>query len=114
MLLTFSYLRIGDEFSIYEYVFILLISFLSNLFSAISGGGAGLIQLPALIISGVPYFQALASHKVATVALGIGGSIRNHKSLKNDQHILFNILAFGTPGVVIGSSLVKLISEEFL
>jgi len=40
-----------------------LISFFSNTFSAISGGGAGLLQLPALILSGVPYYQALASHK---------------------------------------------------
>ena len=53
---------------------IFLISFFSNTFSAISGGGAGLLQLPALILYGVPYYQALASHKFATVAMGIGGS----------------------------------------
>ena len=57
-----------------EYFLIFLISFFSNTFSAISGGGAGLIQLPALILSGIPYYQALATHKFATVALGIGGS----------------------------------------
>ena len=58
--------------SIYKIVFIFLISFFSNMFSAISGGGAGLLQLPALILFGMPYYQALASHKLATVALGIG------------------------------------------
>ena len=57
------------DHSIYESISILLISFFSNTFSAISGGGAGLIQLPALILSGIPYYQALASHKLATVAL---------------------------------------------
>ena len=88
-----------------EYFSIFIISLFSNTFSAISGGGAGLIQLPALILSGIPYYQALATHKFATVALGIGGSIRNYKSLKNDYYILWQILFFGIPGVVFGESL---------
>ena len=58
------------DYSFIESISIFLISFFSNTFSAISGGGAGLLQLPALILSGVPYYQALASHKLATVALG--------------------------------------------
>ena len=74
---------------------IFFISFFSNTFSAISGGGAGLVQLPALILSGVPYFQALASHKLATVALGIGGSLRNYKSLGNDISVAWQILIYG-------------------
>tara|TARA_B100001989_G_scaffold226223_1_gene181716 strand:- start:1523 stop:2338 length:816 start_codon:yes stop_codon:yes gene_type:complete len=93
---------------------IFLISFISNTFSAISGGGAGLLQLPALILSGIPYSQALASHKLATVALGIGGSLRNYKSCKNDLNILWQILFFGLPGVVFGASIVEFISEEIL
>ena len=64
----------SSDHSLFKSIYILLISFFSNTFSAISGGGAGLLQLPALILSGVPYYQALASHKLATVALGIGGS----------------------------------------
>ena len=56
--------------------YIFLISFFSNTFSAISGGGAGLLQLPALILSGLPYYQALASHKLSTVALGMGGVLK--------------------------------------
>ena len=63
--------------TIFQSISIFFISFFSNTFSAISGGRAGLLQLPALILSGVPYSQALASHKLATVALGIGGSLRN-------------------------------------
>ena len=81
--------------------YIFLISFFSNTFSAISGGGAGLLQLPALILSGVPYYQALASHKFATVALGIGGSLRNYKSLGNDISVAWQILIFGLPGVIL-------------
>ena len=100
--------------SIYKSITIFLISFFSNTFSAISGGGAGLVQLPALILSGVPYYQALASHKLATVALGIGGSLRNYKSLRNDIYIALQILIFGLPGVIFGASLVEFISEQYL
>ena len=78
MLATSMFLQITTDFYFYNNFVIFIISFISNTFSAISGGGAGLIQLPALILSGIPYYQALATHKVATVALGIGGSIRNY------------------------------------
>ena len=84
------------------------------MFSAIAGGGAGLLQLPALILLGVPYPQALASHKLATVALGLGGSLRNYKSLKNDFYIAWQILIFGLPGVIYGASIVEFISEKYL
>ena len=102
------------DYSLYKSISIFLISFSSNTFSAISGGGAGLLQLPALILSGVPYYQALASHKFATVALGIGGSLRNYKSLKNDIDIALQILIFGLPGVIFGTSIVESISEKYL
>ena len=60
------------------------------------------------------YYQALASHKLATVALGIGGSLRNYKSLGNDINIALQILIFGLPGVIFGSSIVEFISERYL
>jgi len=84
MLYLLTILLGSFDHSLFKSFNIFLISFFSNTFSAISGGGAGLLQLPALILSGMPYYQALASHKFATVALGIGGSLRNYKSLKND------------------------------
>ena len=102
------------NFSFYKSISIFLISFFSNTFSAVSGGGAGLLQLPALILSGVPYYQALASHKLATVALGLGGSLRNYKSLKNDIYIAWQIIFFGSPGVIFGAFIVKYISEQYL
>ncbi len=102
------------DHSLYKNAYIFLISFFSNTFSAISGGGAGLLQLPALILSGIPYYQALASHKLATVALGIGGSLRNFKSLRNDIYVSWQILIFGLPGVIFGASIVQYISEHYL
>ena len=104
----------SQDHSIHKSITIFLISFFSNTFSAISGGGAGLFQLPALILSGVPYYQALASHKLATVSLGIGGSLRNYKSLRKDIYIAVQILIFGLPGVIFGASLVEFISEQYL
>ena len=102
------------NYSFIESISIFLISLFSNTFSAISGGGAGLLQLPALILSGVPYYQALASHKLATVALGLGGSLRNYKTLKNDICIAWQILMFGLPGVIFGASIVEFILEQYL
>ena len=49
MLITFLCLTIDSDFYFYNKALIFLISFLSNTFSAISGGGAGLIQLLSLI-----------------------------------------------------------------
>lgn len=114
MLITFLNQQINIDFHLNKNILIFLISFISNTFSGISGGGAGLIQLPALMLSGIPYYQALATHKVATVALGLGGSIRNFKSLRKDIYVLWQILFFGTPGVILGSSIVRFISDKYL
>ena len=102
------------DFPLNKSILIFLISFSSNTFSAVSGGGAGLVQLPALILSGVPYYQALASHKLSTVALGLGGSLRNYKSLKNDINVAWQILIFGLPGVIFGAYIIEFISEKYL
>ena len=107
-------LQINNNFSYLEYLFIFVTSFCSNFFSAIAGGGAGLIQLPSLILFGLPYFKALASHKLATVALGLGGTCRNYKVIKKDLFIVLALLIFGIPGVLIGTVLVNFLSEDYL
>jgi len=114
MLYLLTILLGNFDHSFFKSIYIYLISFFSNTFSAISGGGAGLLQLPALILFGAPYYQALASHKLATVALGIGGSLRNYKSLGNDISVAWQILIFGLPGVILGSFIVEFISEKYL
>ena len=114
MIYLFTSLINSVDHSLHKIIYIFLISFFSNTFSAFSGGGAGLLQLPALILSGIPYYQALSSHKLATVALGLGGSLRNYKSLRNDIGIARQILIFGLPGVILGTSIVKYILEQYL
>jgi len=83
-----------------------LISFVANLFSAFAGGGAGLIQLPALLFLGLPFGVALATHKVASVALGVGATVRHAREHTLEPVFVLFVLAAGLPGVVIGASLI--------
>jgi len=83
-----------------------LISLLANLLSAFSGGGAGLIQLPALIFLGLPFVIALATHKVASVALGIGATVRHLSEGGLEKRLSLFILMTGLPGVVVGANLI--------
>ena len=106
--------NVNQDLTILNQFIIFIISYLSNIFSSISGGGAGLIQLPALILFGIPYYKALAAHKIATVALGIGGSIRNYKNLEKNYLIIIQLIVFGLPGVILGTFFVTLISDKYL
>ena len=89
-----------------------VISLVANLFSAFSGGGAGLIQLPVLIFLGLPFALALATHKVASVALGIGATIRHLREGRLERHLVLTILAWGLPGVVLGANVILGVPER--
>lgn len=78
-------------------------SFSANWFSALSGGGAGLIQFPMLIFLGLPFGVALATHKVASVFLGIGATLRHLKEDHLERRFSLIILGAGLPGVVLGA-----------
>jgi uncharacterized membrane protein YfcA len=85
--------------------FVLFIaSFVANWFSALSGGGAGLIQFPMLIFLGLPFGVALATHKVASVALGLGATLRHWNESHLERRFSLVILGAGLPGVVLGAS----------
>ena len=85
-----------------EQILLFLIAVVANWFSALAGGGAGLIQLPILIFMGLPFPLALATHKIATVALGVGATLRHLREGHLNQAILLLILIAGVPGVVAG------------
>ena len=89
-----------------DQLILLLVSFIANLFSAFSGGGAGLLQLPVLIFLGLPFGVALATHKVASVALGVGATLRHLKEDSLERHFALFMLATGLPGVVLGASFI--------
>jgi hypothetical protein len=82
------------------------ISLVANMFSAFAGGGAGLLQLPVLIFLGLPFGIALATHKIASVALGVGATIRHLREGGLRRRFVLFILATGLPGVVLGASLI--------
>ena len=96
-----------------EYILLFFISFLSNLFSALSGGGAGIIQLPAiLLLYEISFPVALATHKVSTVLLGVGASIKFFEKNKPDKRILIEGLIVGLPAVIIGAFSIQYLAED--
>ena len=89
------------------------VSIVSNFISALSGGGAGLIQLPALLFFGLPFSKALATHKVASVALGLGASIPHLKKNSLQRFFALLILISGMPGVLLGAYTASILSTDF-
>tara|TARA_B100001113_G_C20979516_1_gene565435 strand:- start:37 stop:810 length:774 start_codon:yes stop_codon:yes gene_type:complete len=90
-----------------------IVSLFSNFLSALSGGGAGLIQLPALLFFGLPFSKALATHKVASVALGLGASIPHLKRNGLQINYALIILIPGIPGVLLGSYISSVLPSKF-
>ena len=90
-----------------EQLLLFIISYIANTFSAFAGGGAGLIQLPILIFLGLSFSTALATHKLASVALGVGATIRHLRS--GTLHLRFSlfILFSGIPGVILGGLVIR-------
>jgi len=89
-----------------DQLLLFFVSLVANLFSAFSGGGAGLLQLPVLIFLGLPFGVALATHKIASVALGVGATFRHLRESTLERRFTFFMLATGLPGVVIGASII--------
>ena len=81
-------------------------SLVANLLSALAGGGAGLVQLPVLILLGLSFPLALATHKLASVALGVGATMRHVRERSLNLQLSAFVLACGLPGVVLGARFV--------
>lgn len=97
---------------LFDQILLFIISLVANLFSALAGGGAGLLQLPALLFLGLPFGVALATHKVASVFLGLGATARHLKSSTLDWKFSVFILAMGLPGVVLGASIILQVDDR--
>ena len=95
-----------------EQILLFLISLLANAFSAFAGGGAGLLQLPALIFLGLTFSVALATHKLATVALGIGATLRHIREKNLYWHYALLMVLSGVPGVVLGAGVILNIPDR--
>jgi len=95
-----------------EQLVLFLVSLVANTFSAFSGGGAGLIQFPLLIFLGLTFSVALATHKVASVALGLGAVLRYLSSSHLERQFIMIILFAGLPGVILGSRLILFVPDN--
>lgn len=95
-----------------EQALLFIISLIANIFSAFAGGGAGLIQFPVLIFLGLPFGIALATHKIASVALGVGATLRNLKEGSLERKLVTVILLWGLPGVILGANVILLVPDR--
>lgn len=95
-----------------EQLALFVASLAANFFSALSGGGAGLIQFPMLIFLGLSFGTALATHKIASVALGLGATLRHLRTSHLERRFALIILGAGVPGVILGAVTVLHIPER--
>ena len=89
-----------------------VVALTANTLSAFAGGGAGLVQLPALILLGLPFAKALATHKIASVALGIGAAGRHVQEGSLNRSLSALVLIAGLPGVWLGAQVVVTLPER--
>lgn len=97
---------------IFEQLLLAAISLIANTLSSLAGGGAGLLQLPALLFLGLPFPMALATHKIASVFLGVGASLNHWQNSRLSPWFSVFILATGLPGVVVGASWILAVPDH--
>lgn len=90
-----------------------LLSLVANTLSALAGGGAGLLQLPVLLFLGLAFPVALATHKIASVALGVGATLRHLRTGGIHWRFAAYILAAGLPGVWLGTQVILQLPEAW-
>jgi uncharacterized membrane protein YfcA len=96
----------------FDQLLLFVISLVANIFSAFAGGGAGLIQFPALIFLGLSFKTALATHKVASVALGLGATLRNLRERSLTPSLVLVIVCSGVPGVILGANIILFVPDR--
>jgi len=92
--------------SFIDQIILFFASLIANTLSALAGGGSGLLQLPILLFLGLSFSSALATHKVASIALGIGATLRHLRESRLNRPFALLILASGLPGVITGALII--------
>ncbi|EHZ7343449.1 sulfite exporter TauE/SafE family protein [Vibrio vulnificus] len=93
-------------------LFLFFGSLIANTLASLAGGGAGLLQFPLLIFLGLPFGVALATHKLASVALGLGAAYTHLKSGKIKLTTAFYLILTGSISVIIGANIVLMIPSD--
>lgn len=96
-----------------DFLLLFVVALVANTLSALAGGGAGLLQLPALLFMGLAFPAALATHKIASVALGVGATVRHLREGRFRWRFAAHVLAWGLPGVWAGTQLVLAIPDRW-
>lgn len=91
---------------VFQQLLLFVASLIANTLSALAGGGAGLLQLPILLFLGLAFPTALVTHKIASVALGIGATVRHFRASTLNRLFALFILVCGLPGVVTGALII--------
>mgnify|MGYP001826072730 FL=1 len=68
--------------------------------------------MPALIFLRLPFAVALATHKVASVAQGVGATLRHLREDALEQRFALFILTSGLPGVILGASVILQVPDH--
>lgn len=95
-----------------QQLLLFIASLVSNTLSALAGGGSGLLQLPILLFLGLAFPTALATHKIASVALGVGATLRHLRASSLNRLFALFILACGLPGVVTGAMIILKFDDQ--
>lgn len=95
-----------------QQLLLFIASLTANTLSALAGGGAGLLQLPVLLFLGLGFSSALVTHKIASVALGVGASVRHFRASSLNRYFALFILACGLPGVVTGALIILKFDDQ--
>ncbi|MFN3585868.1 MAG: sulfite exporter TauE/SafE family protein [Moraxellaceae bacterium] len=90
-----------------------VVALVANTLSALAGGGAGLLQLPALLMLGLGFPAALATHKIASVALGVGATMRHLRGGRLNWRFAALVLGAGLPGVMLGTQLILAVPDRW-
>lgn len=98
--------------ALFELFILFLISLAANTLSSLAGGGAGLLQLPLLLFLGQPFAIALATHKAASVFLGLGASIKHLASGRLRLPLVLTLILAGLPGVLTGAQIILHVPEQ--
>lgn len=96
------------------HLFLFVCAVAATILAAVSGGGAGFILLPVLILTGLPFLTALGTHKISMLMLGLSSLIKNHRHGVIKGNIAWLLILAGTPGVILGTYSVSLVDSQIV
>lgn len=87
-------------------------AFFASLMASVSGGGAGFVNFPLLVLLGLPFITALGTHKVSMLMLGAAALFKGRKQHVLRKNISAIFIVCGTPCVIAGTYTISLIDEH--